>query len=79
MPKVRDILGHVSVEAAQRKRRCRRTSKQIVMGEVCLVIKTGPMNSPQSYEIESARQILDCAWKRLRALYGELNLHAPSG
>ena len=78
MPKIRDILGQVSVETAQRKRTCQRSSDLIVMGENCLVIKTGPMNSPQSYKTESAKQILDCAWTKLRGLYAELNLQPPS-
>lgn len=77
MPKIRDILGHVSVETAQRKRCCQRSSQPIVMGESCLVIKTGPMNSPQSYKTESAKQILDRAWAKLRGLYVGLNLQPP--
>jgi hypothetical protein len=77
MPKIRDILGQVSVETAQRKRTCQRSSEPIVMGENCLVIKTGPMNSPQSYKSASARQILDSAWAKLHRLYAELNLQPP--
>ena len=77
MPKVRDILGDVSVEVAQRKRTCRRSSRTIPMGESCLVIKTGPMKSPQSYGTESAKQILDKAWIKLKALYVDLHLQTP--
>ena len=78
MPKIRDVLGHVSVETAQRKRTCQRSSKPIVMGENCLVVKTGPMNSPQSYGSASAKQILDSAWTKLRGIYVELNLEPPA-
>lgn len=78
MSKIRDILKHVSVETAQRQRTCNRSSKLIPMGERCLVIKTGPMNSPQSYKSDSAKAILDSAWTRLRALYADLNLPTPS-
>ena len=77
MPKVRDLLIHVSVETAQRKRRCHRTSNDIVKGEACLVIKTGSMGSPQSYEVQSARQILDHAHHRLLGLYAGLGLTPP--
>lgn len=77
MSKIRDILKHVSVETAQRKRTCHRSAKDIAMGENCLVIKTGPMNSPQSYNSESAKAILDSAWAKLRALYADLNLPPP--
>lgn len=77
MPKIRDVLAHISVETAQRKRTWQRSSKPFVMGENCLVIKTCPMNSPQSYKTESAKQILDCAWTKLRGLYAELNLQPP--
>lgn len=78
MSKIRDILKHVSVERAQRKRTCHRSSKDITMGESCLVIKTGPMNSPQSYKSDSAKAILDSAWTKLRGLYADLNLPPPS-
>ena len=77
MPKIRDVLVHVSVEKAQRRRSCHRTSKAIVMGEACLVVKTGPMGSPQSYELQSAKQILDHAIQRLRTLYADLGLPPP--
>jgi hypothetical protein len=78
MPKIRDILVHVSVEAAKGKRKCHRTrSRTIEKGEQCLVIKTGPMNTPYSYSSENARQILDSAWTKLGGLYADLNLHPP--
>jgi hypothetical protein len=78
MPKIRDLLVHVSVEVAQGKRKCRRTSaRTIEKGERCLVVKSGPMNAPYSYSSENAKQMLDGAWKKLGGLYVELDLAPP--
>jgi hypothetical protein len=79
MPAIRDILKHVSVEKAARKRRCRRDDKRsITKGEQCLVIKTGPTNDPYSYSREHAKAILDRAWAKLENLYVDLDLVPPS-
>ena len=78
MPRIRDILVHVSVETAQGQRKCRRNKARIIeKGEQCLVVKTGPMNSPYSYSVEGAQQILNDAWKKLASLYSSLNLDPP--
>jgi hypothetical protein len=78
MPAVRNILTHVCVETAARKRRCRRDAgRSIAKGERCLVIKTGPTNDPYSYSREHAKAILDCAWIKLKNLYAELELAVP--
>lgn len=78
MPKIRDILVHVSVEAAKGKRKCHRTrARTIEKGERCLVIKSGPMNAPYSYSSENAKQMLDGAWEKLSSLYVELHLDPP--
>ena len=78
MPRVRDILIHVYVDTAQRKRTCKRSGSAISKGEACLVIKTGPMGSPYSYNSDSAQLILNAAWKKLVTLYVQLSLTPPS-
>jgi hypothetical protein len=78
MPKVRDILVHVSVEQAQRQRKCRRkTTNLIVKGEMCLVVKTGPTNDDYSYSRDAAKAMLDVAWTKLKGLYVGLGYPAP--
>jgi len=78
MPKIRDILIHVSVEEAQRQRKCRReTSRVISKGERCLVVKTNPTNDDYSYSAENAKPMLDLAWRKLQAIYAELGLSPP--
>lgn len=78
MPKIRDILIHVSVEEAQRQRKCRReTSRVIRKGERCLVVKTNPTNDDYSYSTENAKPMLDLAWGKLQAIYAELGLSPP--
>lgn len=78
MPKIRDILVHVSVETAKAKRGCHRTrTRTIEKGEPCLVVKTGPMNSPYSYSSENAKPMLDSAWRKLDSLYAALGLAPP--
>jgi hypothetical protein len=78
MPKIRDILRHVSVETAQRRRKCRRNdSRSILKGEACLVVLTGATNDPYSYSKENAKPILDHAFQKLCGFYRELELPAP--
>ena len=80
MPKIRDILVHVSVEQAQRQRICRRHTKRhkVSKGEMCLVIATNDTDDPYSYCMEASKQILDVAWSRLLSLYAELGLPPPT-
>lgn len=80
MSQIRDILIHVSGENAKGQRHCRRKKKRkIPKGEGCLVIKTGPMGSPQSYCRENAKPMLDKAWNKLQEIYDFLDLSPPSG
>jgi hypothetical protein len=79
MPRVRDILTHVSVEEARRQRKCRRDSTRIIVkGERCLVVKTNPTNDDYSYSVEHAKPMLDFAWKKLQIIYAELGLSPPA-
>lgn len=78
MPKVRDILGHVSVEQAQRQRKCRRhNTHKVPKGEMCLVIATKDTDDAYSYCMDASKKILDAAWTRLHSLYAELKLAPP--
>ena len=76
MPQIRDILGHVSVEAAGKKRKCTRKPGEhsISKGEPCLVIKGGPYNAPQSYCCLCAVAILDKADISLSGIRQDLGL-----
>ena len=79
MPKIRDILVHVSVEQAQRQRICRRHNiHKVSKGEMCLVVLTNDTNDDYSYCVEAAKPILDAAWIRLRSLYAGLGLPPPA-
>ena len=79
MPKIRDILVHVSVEQAERQRICRRhNAHKVTKGEACLVILTNPTNDPYSYCTEAAKPILDAAWAKLQSLYSSLGLPPPA-
>jgi hypothetical protein len=77
MPKIRDILIHVSVEEAQRQRR-RKTNHMIAKGERCLVVKTNPTNDDYSYSLAPAKEMLDVAWAKLKGIYGALGLTPPA-
>lgn len=70
MPAVRDVLGHVSIETADKRRKCHRkpSKHSIAKGETCLVIRGGPFNSPKNYCKECALEILDRATASLAAL-----------
>lgn len=79
MPKIRDILGHVSVEQAQRQRKCRRhNTHKVTKGEMCLVIATNDTDDLYSYCMDASKQILDAAWNRLLSIYAELGLVPPT-
>jgi hypothetical protein len=64
MPKVRDILVHVTVEEAVRKRKCHRSgAHRVAAGEVCLVVREALGH--KQYCRECAAPILDLAAARL--------------
>lgn len=78
MPKIRDIMVHVTIEQAQRQRKCRRnTSNTIPKGEWCLVVRTNATNDDYSYSRDAAKPMLDAAWAKLKALYEGLGLAPP--
>lgn len=70
MPKTREILGHVSVQIAGKKRKCARNPSKhsISKGQPCLVIKGGTYNAEKSYCGECAADILDLADEQLKQL-----------
>ena len=64
MAKVRDILVHVRVEVADRKRKCHRNkSHQVLAGQQCLVVRQGL--SSKNYCQVCAAEILSVAKSRL--------------
>ena len=66
MPKVRDILVHVCVEIAERRRKCHRSQQHgIQQGDRCLVIRSGPTNSKHNYCQQCAQEILHRADQKL--------------
>lgn len=80
MPAIRDILKHVRVEQAGRKRKCRRHQRthQIRKGDLCLVIQEG-QDAP-NYCTECADEILVLAQTTLNNLQQALSQtqqHAP--
>ena len=73
MPKVKDILVHVSVEVAVKKRKCHRSGGKhgIRAGEPCLVIREGL--SRRNYCRECSAPILELAGTRLTKIQQALN------
>lgn len=69
MAQVRDVLGHVSVEEAQRRRACHRNRKKhsIEKGESCLVI-SDENGGAKNYCVVCAADILKKARENLAAL-----------
>lgn len=76
MPKVREVLKHVSVEEAQRRRKChRKTATHVIAkGDVCLVVKDESSGSSKNYCPECAEPILDRAQGDLDALRAHLRV-----
>lgn len=78
MPKVKAVLGHVSVETAQRRRNCSRhksgkAAHPISKDEACLVVQDAD-GSMHNYCEESAEEILDLAANDLAALRTALGI-----
>ena len=79
MPKIRDILVHVSVQQAERQRKCRRHNDHHVgKGEMCLVVISNDTRDDYSYCLEAAKPMLDAAWAKLQSLYVSLGLSPPA-
>jgi hypothetical protein len=78
MPKVRDVLGHVSVEVANRKRKCHRKPNKhsISNGETCLVVFGGAYNSRKNYCKSCASEILSQADARIIEIRNKLGSNA---
>jgi hypothetical protein len=73
MAKVRDILVHVSVETAVRRRKCHRKQEHHVLaGHVCLVIKQGLAS--KNYCHQCGNEILEAATTRLAAIQLQLGV-----
>ncbi len=73
MPRIRDILVHVSVEAAVKKRKCHRSGGKhgIRAGESCLVVRAGL--GRKNYCHECSAPILAFAGTRLTELQQALS------
>ena len=76
MPKVREVLGHVSVETAERRRVCHRNrgSHAIAKGEACLVIREPASSGSRNYCRVCAEPILAQAAQDLAELRAALDL-----
>jgi len=73
MPRVRDVLGHVSVEVAAKRRKCHRSAGKhgIQAGDCCLVVREGL--GRRNYCRECSAPILAFATTRLTELQHALN------
>lgn len=74
MAKVREILGHVSVETAKGKRICHRNrrSHSIAKGELFLLIREAASGGSKNYCRVCAAAILERAVADLQRVQGEL-------
>lgn len=74
MGKTRDILGHVFVDVAKRKRKCHHKSKEhaIVEGQRCLVIRESDGLGHKNYCVQCAHEILEAASQKLSKLAMEV-------
>lgn len=71
MASVKDVLKHVSIEIAGRRRKCYRKKTHVVLkGESCLVVRDGPQNQT-TYCSVCAAEILARADESLAALHAQ--------
>lgn len=76
MPKVREVLAHVSVETAGRQRVCHRNraAHVVAKGETCLVIRQAASSGSKNYCRVCAVSILEQAAQDLVDLRAALGL-----
>ncbi len=74
MAKVRQLLLHVQVEVAEKKRVCHRNraTHSIPAGDACLAIYGGSRGARKNYCRQCAKPILDQAHEDLRRITDEL-------
>ena len=77
MPRIRDILVHVSVEVAVKKRKCHRSGGKhdVLAGEFCLVVREGLRR--KNYCRECSAPILERAGIRLTEFQQVIGRHDP--
>ena len=75
MAQVKQVLKGVSVEVAERRRKCYRKPKKhsIEKGESCLVVKDPSWNSNRNYCVECGNEILGVASEDLEKLEADLS------
>jgi|CXWL01.1.fsa_nt_gi hypothetical protein len=73
MATTRSVLGHVSVETAQRQRKCHRDPKrhEILRNDVCIVVSNGRFER-KNYCRACANGILEKAKTDLEQLFGAM-------
>lgn len=81
MAKVREVLGHVSIETAERRRICHRNreSHTIAKGETCLVVREAASSGSKNYCRVCAAPILEQAAQDLVDLRAALGLAVGEG
>jgi uncharacterized phage-like protein YoqJ len=74
MPKVRDVLTHVSVECAARVRICHRNRAEhsITKGDKCLVVRDPSTQGSKNYCGECSKEIIQAARMRLAEIEQQL-------
>lgn len=71
-----NILNHVLIEVAQKKRRCHHNgSHEILKGSACLVV-VGDRGNKRNYCPECAKPMLEAAEQKLAAFTGGLGFDA---
>lgn len=81
MAKVREILGHVEVQTAERRRICHRNREAHVIskGDACLVIREAGSNGRKNYCRECAEDIIERARRDLGELRAALGMAMEGG
>jgi hypothetical protein len=80
MPAVRDVLKHVRVESAKRKRKCNRNAEHVIAaGEPCLVIRNDDGLGSKNYCSACAAEIVKRACKELDSITRTLGRESSHG
>lgn len=75
MPQLKNVLKHVTIETASRRRRCHRNEAHAIQkGQPCLVVREGEYNSGRNYCPECAAPMLNLAEEAIEHLRQGLDL-----
>ena len=78
MARARNVLKHVIVEVAQKKRRCHRDKSHAIQKDTLCLVVVEQRGNKRNYCVLCAQPIVDLAAGHLEGLYRDLRIARPA-